>query len=44
MTFLSEGAESEANQVLVYDTLFSENRANFGGGVFFLPLSKFSYL
>ncbi len=40
LTFVSEDTVKEAIQVTVAGCEFLQNRATFGGGVFFLPLSE----
>jgi len=39
-TFLLTGAELEQHELLVHDTVFRKNDANYGGGTFFLVLGR----
>lgn len=40
LTFVSEDTDLEASEVRISDNQFTGNRANYGGGMFFLPLSE----
>lgn len=40
LTFLQEGRQGSDNSVIVTDTQFTSNSADYGGGVYFLPLGE----
>ncbi len=42
MSFLREGEQGYDNRVILVDSQFVNNQANYGGGVYFLPIGELS--